>query len=200
VTEPAVALLLRRRACRFGCRHVFTLASVVTDSIAQRANRYAQQVRGAGPVSPLGSQRLQNELTLDKRKPVTDQLFDAGAVDSRKSAWWRGVCGVDKRTLRRLVARIVWHHHLHERDNFRSDAPREQGESAWLTNDYLAIVFHMELFEITELFGTSWNFGREPCGTSPRDRSLMPVHRQRRSACPHRFCIAATSASPCRPR
>jgi hypothetical protein len=111
VMEPTVAPLRRSlRARRFRRWYIFALASVVADSVAQRSNRYSQQVRGPGPVPPMRSQRLQNELALNKRQPVTDQLLDAVAVDCRKSALR---CRVDGRTLRRLKRSIVWHHHLH---------------------------------------------------------------------------------------
>jgi hypothetical protein len=54
----------------------------------------------------VSSQCLQNELALDKREPVTDQLFDAGAVHCSQST--RSCC-VGRRTYGRLVCSAVVH-------------------------------------------------------------------------------------------
>jgi hypothetical protein len=111
VMQPAIASFRRSlRARRFRRWYVFALAAVVADSVAQRSNRYSQQVRGPGPVSPVRSQCLQNELALDSCELVPEQLPDTRAIDGREPKQRRRASG---RTLYRYFGSVAWHQHLH---------------------------------------------------------------------------------------
>jgi hypothetical protein len=127
--------------------------AVATDSIAQRTDRYAEQVRGAGSISMQAPQRLQNELALDHCQRVSDELVDAFAVNCRELECPHGV---DALMLSRFVSLVAWHRDL--RIVSERAPARGQGELAWLKMCYYAMVFSMELFEVMELYGTRWNF------------------------------------------
>ena len=65
----------------FRRRYTFALIPVVSDFVAQRSNGYSQEICGAGPVPPMISQCLKDELALNASECVPNQMLDTCAVD-----------------------------------------------------------------------------------------------------------------------